>query len=199
MVGVVRTQTLEEARRQAHSFRRGGLELIEITFTVPQGPDLVRELREERSGGGPPWIGMGTVTTPERAREALDAGAEFLITPNVEPEVARMAREAGVFLGMGALTPTEIVAARRAGADVVKVYPLPTVGGPKYLATVRGPLWDIPMLAAGGYGVEDIPAYARAGACGFGIGDPLLGADEDETRDRIQRALRLARGEEETS
>lgn len=195
-MGVVRTQTREDAGRQARSFRRGGLELIEITFTVPQGPDLVRELLEERSGGGPPWIGMGTVTTPERAREALDAGAEFLITPNVEPEVARMAREAGVFLGMGALTPTEIVAARQAGADVVKVYPLPPVGGPRYLSTIRGPLWDVPMLAAGGYGIEEIPAYAQAGARGFGIGDPLLGATEDETRERIQRALRLARGEE---
>lgn len=195
-MGVVRTQTREEAGRQARSFRRGGLELIEITFTVPQGPDLVRELLAERSGGGPPFIGMGTVTTPERAREALDAGAEFLITPNVEPEVGRLAREAGVFLGMGALTPTEIVAARSAGADVVKVYPLPFVGGPEYLSTIRGPLWDVPMLAAGGYGIEEIPAYARAGALGFGIGGPLLGATEEETRERIQRALRLARGEE---
>lgn len=195
-MGVVRTQTREEAGRQARSFRRGGLELIEITFTVPQGPDLVRELLAERSGGGPPFIGMGTVTTPERAREALDAGAEFLITPNVETEVGRLAREAGVFLGMGALTPTEIVAARSAGADVVKVYPLPFVGGPEYLSTIRGPLWDVPMLAAGGYGIEEIPAYARAGARGFGIGGPLLGATEEETRERIQRALRLARGEE---
>lgn len=139
---------------------------------------------------------MGTLTTPERAREALDAGAEFLISPNVETELGPLAREAGVLLCMGALTATEIVAARRAGADVVKVYPLPPVGGARYLSTIRGPLPDIPMHAAGGFGIEEIPAYARAGALSFGLGSPLLGTTEEETRARCQRALRLARGEE---
>jgi 2-dehydro-3-deoxyphosphogluconate aldolase/(4S)-4-hydroxy-2-oxoglutarate aldolase len=97
---------------------------------------------------------------------------------------------------MGALTPSEIVAASEAGADLVKVYPLPPVGGTAYLATIRGPLSDIPMLAAGGFGVEEIPAYARAGAVAFGIAAPLLGfsADEAESRRRIGRALALARG-----
>jgi 2-dehydro-3-deoxyphosphogluconate aldolase/(4S)-4-hydroxy-2-oxoglutarate aldolase len=108
-----------------------------------------------------------------------------------------VAREAGLFLVMGALTCTEIVAASELGADLIKVYPLPTVGGPAYLSTIRGPLGDIPMLAAGGFGVEEIPAYARAGAVAFGLAAPLLGAgpDEAESRRRIARALALARGE----
>lgn len=174
-----------------------GLELIEITFTVPEATDLVRRLREERESGGPPWIGMGTVTSVERARQALDAGSELIVTPNADPEVAALVREAGVYLVVGALTCTEIVAARNMGADLVKVYPLPPVGGPGYLEVIRGPLGDIPMLAAGGYGVEDIPGYRKAGAQAFGIGAPLLRGDDTATREHVQRALRMARGEEE--
>lgn len=196
IIAVVRTSENAEAARQARLFIDSGLELIEITFTVPGATDLVRRLLSEREGGGPPWIGMGTVTSPERARQALDAGAEFVVTPNASPEVSALVRDAGVFLVVGALTPTEIVTARESGADLVKVYPLPAVGGPPYLEVVRGPLWDVPMLAAGGFGVDDIPAYRRAGARAFGIGAPLLAGDGEATRNHIQRALRLARGEE---
>jgi 2-dehydro-3-deoxyphosphogluconate aldolase/(4S)-4-hydroxy-2-oxoglutarate aldolase len=141
---------------------------------------------------------MGTVTTAARAREAVEAGAEFLVTPNVSADVAREARRAGLFLVMGALTATEIVHAVELGADIVKVYPLPPVGGPAYLAVIRGPLGDIPMLAAGGFGIEEIPAYAKVGAVAFGLAAPLLGAgggkDAAATRRDVERALALARG-----
>ena len=97
---------------------------------------------------------------------------------------------------MGALTPTEIVAAIEVGADLVKVYPLPPVGGPAYLSVIRGPLGDVPMLAAGGFGVEEIPAYRQAGAIAFGLAAPLLGvgSGERQARERIERAITLARG-----
>ena len=195
VIGVIRTSSTREAERQARLFADSGLELIEVTFTVPEAAGLVRKLlAERRSAGGPPWFGMGTVTTAARAREAVLAGAEFFVTPNASPEVAREARRAGLFLVMGALTATEVVAAHELGADIVKVFPLPPVGGPAYLKALRQPLGDIPMLASGGYGVEEIPAYAEAGAIGFGIGAPLLGADDAETRRRIVRALELAAG-----
>jgi 2-dehydro-3-deoxyphosphogluconate aldolase/(4S)-4-hydroxy-2-oxoglutarate aldolase len=198
IIAVVRTKSIEEAGRQARSFAAAGLELIEITFTVPGASGLVRELlagRGHRPEGeaGPPWFGMGTVTTAARAREALDAGAEFFVTPNTNPEVARLARESGTYLAMGAMTPTEMVAARELGADLVKVYPIPLVGGPAYLSVIRQPLDDIPMMASGGYGIEEIPAYGKAGATAFGIGAPLLGSTEEETRQRIAHALDLAR------
>lgn len=196
VIAVVRTTSTAEAESQAQAFLAGGIELVEITFTVPRGSELVRALLTGRSGDGPPWIGMGTVTGAARAEEALAAGAEFLVSPNVSSEVARKGQAAGAFVVLGALTPTEIVAARDAGADLVKVYPLPPVGGPAYLATVRQPLGDVPMLAAGGFGIEEIPAYRAAGAQAFGIGGPLLGADEAETRRRIGRALELAREQE---
>ena len=196
VVGVVRTESQEEAGRQARTFIAGGIELIEVTFTVPEATRLVEELLSEREGSGPPWIGMGTVTGSERAREALEAGAEFLVSPNTSSRIAKLARHADCFLVLGALTCSEIVRARDLGADIVKVYPLPPVGGAGYLSTVRQPLGDIPMLAAGGFGVEEIPDYARAGARAFGIGSPLLDPDDPTATTRIQRALVLARGQE---
>lgn len=197
IIGVVRTASLEDAAHQANVLASSGIELVEVTFTVPGASGLVRELLARRGGDGPPWFGMGTVTTAARAREAVAAGAEFLVTPNVSADVAREAGQAGLFLVMGALTCSEIVTAHELGADLIKVYPLPPVGGPAYLSVVRGPLGDIPMLAAGGFGIEEIPAYARAGAIAYGIGAPLLGVgpDEKEARRRIARALALARGE----
>ncbi len=196
IIGVVRTASRDEAAAQARSLAACGVELVEITFTVPGASGLVRELLAGRASEGPPWFGMGTVTTAARAREAVAAGAEFLVTPNVSPEVAREARQAGLFLVLGALTPTEIVSAVEAGADLVKVYPLPPVGGPAYLSVIRGPLGDVPMLAAGGFGVEEIPAYRQAGAIAFGLAAPLLGvgSGEPEARQRIERAITLARG-----
>lgn len=191
--GVVRTSTRAEAETQARIFRDAGLELIEITFTVPEATKVVEDLLAERSGAGPPWIGMGTVTTAERARRALAAGAEFLITPNVSADVAEVARQAGAYLVLGALTPSEIVAAAELGADLVKVYPLPPVGGAAYLSTVRQPLADVRILAAGGFDAEEIPAYREAGAVAFGLGAQLLGADSKSSRLRIETALRAAR------
>ena len=196
IIGVVRTASRDEAAAQARSLAACGVELVEITFTVPGASGLVRELLAGRASEGPPWFGMGTVTTAARAREAVEAGAEFLVTPNVSADVAREARNAGTFLVLGALTPTEIVSAVELGADLVKVYPLPPVGGPAYLSVIRGPLGDVPMLAAGGFGVEEIPAYRKVGAIAFGLAAPLLGVgpDEAEARRRIERALALARG-----
>lgn len=208
VIGVVRTASREEAAAQARALAAGGVELIEITFSVPGASGLVRELLASRDNSrskgdqpdGPPWYGMGTTTTAARAGEAVAAGAEFLVTPNVSADVAREARQAGLFLVMGALTCTEIVTAHELGADIVKVFPLPPVGGPDYLTRVRGPLGDIPMLAAGGFGVDEIPAYRRAGAIAFGMAAPLLGfdpgrgPDEAESRLRIARALEIARG-----
>ncbi len=172
----------------------GGLELIEVTFTVPGAERLVSELLEQRGGQGPPFIGMGTVTTRERAERAAAAGAEFLVSPNTSEDVAEISRDNDLFLVLGALSATEIVRAQELGADIVKVFPLPPVGGPAYLRAVRQPLGDIPMLASGGFAVDEIPDYRAAGASAFGIGAPLLGEDDESTQATIARAIELARG-----
>jgi 2-dehydro-3-deoxyphosphogluconate aldolase/(4S)-4-hydroxy-2-oxoglutarate aldolase len=194
LVGVVRTHDGAEGERQARLFIAGGIRLIEITFTVPDATGLVARLLAEREEGAGYVVGMGTVTDGERARRAVAAGAEFIVSPNVSRAVAEVAREAGRFLVVGALTPTEIVAAREVGADLVKVFPLPPVGGPDYLRAVRGPLGDVPMLGSGGFGPEEIAAYREAGASAFGIGAPLLAGSEEESLRRIAGAVALARG-----
>jgi 2-dehydro-3-deoxyphosphogluconate aldolase/(4S)-4-hydroxy-2-oxoglutarate aldolase len=195
IIAVVRNADRAVAAQQARSFLRHGLEMIEVTFSVPGATDLVRELLDERPSGSPIRIGMGTVTTAARAEAAAAAGSEFLVTPNVSAAVAGVARAHGLFLCMGGLTPTELVAAHELGADLLKVYPLPPVGGPAYLSVVRQPLGDLaPMLAGGGFGVEEIPAYRAAGAVAFGLGAPLLGPDDGATSGIIRRALALARG-----
>ncbi|MEO8503790.1 MAG: bifunctional 4-hydroxy-2-oxoglutarate aldolase/2-dehydro-3-deoxy-phosphogluconate aldolase [Acidobacteriota bacterium] len=189
ILGVVRTASIDEAERQARTLIAGGVQLVEITFSVPGATQLVRNLLHQYPGAssaGAPWIGMGTVTTRARAEDAVAAGARFLVSPNCSEDVAAVAREHDVFLVLGALTPTEIVRARELGADLVKVYPLPPVGGPSYLSVIRQPLADIPMLAAGGFPVSEIPAYRAAGASAFGMAATLLGD--------IPLALRLARG-----
>lgn len=190
VIGVVRTSAPEEAEALARGLIAAGIELIEVTFTVPGAAELVRRLLRERGASGPPWIGMGTVTGEERVRRALAAGAEFIVSPNAAAAVAGPVRAAGAYFVCGALTPTEIVAAAELGADLVKVYPLPPVGGAAYLATVRQPLGDIPMLAAGGFGVEEIPSYREAGAIAFGMAAPALLADDGAA---ARRALDHAR------
>lgn len=195
IIAVVRHPDRSVAAAQARSFIRHGLEMIEVTFTVPGATDLVRELLDERPVDSSIRVGMGTVTTAARAREAVAAGSEFVVTPNVSAAVADIARARHLFLCMGALSPSELVAAHELGADLLKVYPLPPVGGPAYLSVVRQPLGDIgPMLAGGGFGIEEIPAYRAAGAVAFGIGAPLLSPDDEMTSRNIRRALALARG-----
>jgi 2-dehydro-3-deoxyphosphogluconate aldolase/(4S)-4-hydroxy-2-oxoglutarate aldolase len=195
IIAVVRHRDPAEAARQARAFIRHGLELIEVTFTVPDATALVRELRAERPASAGWKVGMGTVTTGARAEAAAAAGSEFLVTPNVSPAVAGVAHAHGLYLCMGALTATELVAAHELGADLLKVFPLPPVGGPAYLSVIRGPLGDIgPMLAGGGFGVDEIPAYRAAGAVAFGLGSQMLGGDEQESATRIGRALAHARG-----
>jgi len=194
IIGVVRTHSPADAEATARQFIDAGLQLVEITFTVPGATELVQALKAEY-GDGPPWIGMGTVTTADRAEQAIAAGAAFIVSPNTTSTVATKAVDAGRYLVLGALTCSEIVAAQALGADLDKVYPLPPVGGPAYLEDVRQPLEDIRMLAAGGFGIDEIPAYRAAGAVAFGIGAPLLADSDAATRARIGRALAMARGE----
>ena len=195
VIAVVRHPDRAVAADQARTFIRHGLELIEITFTVPGAADLVRELLDLRPSGSLIRIGMGTVTTqPGRGKPSPRAASSWL-PPMSAPPSPESPRNSGLFLCMGGLTPSELVAAHELGADLIKVYPLPPVGGPAYLSVVRQPLGDLaPMLAGGGFGIEEIPAYRAAGAVAFGIGAPLLAPDDESTSRNILRALALARG-----
>jgi len=176
LIAVIRAPSPAAALSAAAAVARGGITMIEITFTVPDAPRVMAEL----SGRADLTIGAGTVLTAAQAREALAAGARYIIAPNLSLEVARVAVEAGVMFCPGAYTTNEILAARAAGAHVIKVYPVGVAGGPAYIQTIRDPLPDVPMLAAGGTNLENVVPFLRAGCVGVGLGgalaDPALAA-----------------------
>ncbi len=176
LVAVIRAPRPDAALGAARAVAAGGVSLVEITFTVPGATDVMAALRQEPGL----TVGAGTVLTAAQARAALGAGARFLIAPNLSREVAAEAHAAGVLFCPGAYTTGEILAAREAGAQVVKVYPVGVAGGPDYIRIIRDPLPDVPMLAAGGTNLENVVPFLEAGCIGVGLGaslaDPALAA-----------------------
>ena len=200
LLSVIRASTPDAALGAALAVQAGGIELIEITYTVPDANRVMREVAKQ-SGL---TMGAGTVLDAAQARAAIDAGAKFLVAPNFSPEVAAVAREAGVMFCPGAYTPTEIVAARAGGAHVVKVHPVGVAGGPAYIQVIRDPLPNIPMLAAGGTNLDNFIPFLKAGCVGVGLGpaiaDPALAAEgrfaeitrrAETFRERLREALAI--------
>jgi 2-dehydro-3-deoxyphosphogluconate aldolase/(4S)-4-hydroxy-2-oxoglutarate aldolase len=170
LLAVIRAPSPEVALAAARAVARGGIPLLEITFTVPQAPRVIAELARDPSL----TVGAGTVLTGGQARAALDAGARFIVAPNLSDEVATAATGSpGVLYCPGAYTTTEILAARAAGAHLVKVYPVGVAGGPAYIRVIRDPLPDVPMLAAGGTSLDNAAAFLEAGCVGLGLGGAL--------------------------
>ena len=176
LVAVIRAPSRDSALESALAVARGGIELLEITFTVPEAPQVIADL----SVRSDLTVGAGTVLTAAQAREAIGAGASFIVAPNLSAEVARASREAGVMFCPGAYTTSEILAAHAAGAHVIKVYPVGVAGGPDYIRVIRDPLPTVPMLAAGGTTLDNFVPFLRAGCIGVGLGaslaDPKLAA-----------------------
>jgi 2-dehydro-3-deoxyphosphogluconate aldolase/(4S)-4-hydroxy-2-oxoglutarate aldolase len=187
LVSVIRAADPEQAYGAALAVIRGGIRLVEITYSVPDAPSVMRRL-----AGQDAIIGAGTVLSEAEAHAALEAGARFIIAPNLGAAVAAVARAHDVLYCPGAYTTSEIVAARDAGAHVVKVYPVGVAGGPDYIRVIRDPLPRIPMLAAGGTHLDNVLPFLAAGCVGIGLGaslaDPALAAagrfDEIERRAR---------------
>jgi len=178
LVAVIRAATPSAALAAAEAVVAGGLPIVEVTFTVPEAPRVIAELSRRNL-----VVGAGTVLSREQARAALDAGARFIIAPNVSREVGEEALAAGVLFCPGAYTTTEILAARAAGAHLVKVYPVGVAGGPAYIRTIRDPLPEVPMLAAGGTNLENTLPFLRAGCLGVGLGASLADPDLAATGD----------------
>jgi 2-dehydro-3-deoxyphosphogluconate aldolase/(4S)-4-hydroxy-2-oxoglutarate aldolase len=174
-----------------------GIRSVEFTLTSRGALEALRIAAAELPEGAS--IGAGTVLTVEDADAAVQAGAQYLVTPTFDAGVVRHARDRHVPIISGAMTPTEILEAWRAGATAVKVFPAGTLGGPAYLAAVRGPLPGVPMVPTGGIEVDEAGGYLRAGAVAVGIGGPLLGdaatpdGDLGALRDRAERLLASVR------
>lgn len=177
LVAAIRASSPETAEIAARAIAEGGIRHIEVTFTIPEATRVMRALASAPNL----IVGAGTVLTGEKARAALDAGARFLIAPNLSVEVAGVAKDAGVMYCPGAYTTNEILAAYVAGADVIKVYPVGVAGGPPYIRVIRDPLPDLPLLAAGGTTLENLLPFLMAGCMAVGLGaalcDPALVAD----------------------
>ena len=171
----------------------GGIRSIELTLTTPGTLDALPELRRRHPGA---VIGIGTVTTRADAETAIERGAAYLVTPVVDTGVIAAARDAVLPVYPGALTPTEVLAAWRAGASAVKIFPAGTVG-PGYAGHLRGPFPDLRFIPSGGVSLDDIPAWLRAGASAVSLGGPLLGdalagGSLDALTQRCRRAVQLA-------
>lgn len=174
VVPVVRTSTAALAATACAWLREAGMEVLEITLTTPDAVALIREL----SGEPGLLVGAGTVPDERAADACLAAGARFLVTPWLDPAVVAAARAAGACAMPGALTPTEIRAAIAAGADVVKIFPAGSVGGPAHVKALRAVFPDVAFCPTGGVDAGNTPAYLAAGAAFVGIGGRLV----DEAR-----------------
>src|SRR3954463_8528167 len=171
IVAVVRSESSESLLKVVQALADGGVTAAEITFTVPDAVEVIRQVRKEI--GDAVVLGAGTVLDPETARAALLAGAEYIVAPTVNVEVIRLCRRYDKAVMPGAFTPTEVVAAWEAGADVVKVFPA-DVGGPPYLKAIHGPLPQIRLMPTGGVDLDTAEAFLKAGACCLGVGSSLV-------------------------
>ncbi len=194
--GVLRTENAEAGFQACLTALDAGVGTIEVTKTVPSCLELIRGLIATTMGRYP--VGVGTVWDPGAVREAKDAGASFVVTPVVLPEVAEACREHDILCVLGALTPTEIYQARLHGAALVKVFPIAPVGGPRYIETLNGPLGGVPFWVSGGVSIEDIGAYLQLGVKVVGLtgalfpADALARRDMDTIRANAERAAKAA-------
>jgi len=181
IIPIIRAASADAAVAVAEALLQGGLTVAEITFTVPNAVQAIE--RVAKRFPGKLLVGAGTVTDAEAARRAMDAGAEFIVTPCLVPEVIEAARRADVAVLPGALTPGEVFAAFRAGGDMVKVFPVQNVGGAAYLRALRGPFPDIPLVPTGGVTLENLTELFKAGAAAVGVGTELIPKDALARRD----------------
>src|ERR1700678_4150435 len=173
LVPVLRAQSVEQAMALADAIAAGGVTVLEVTMTVPSAINVMRRLAQQRPDI---LIGAGTVLDPETARMCILEGAQFIVSPALKLSTIDMCHRYGIAVLPGALTPTEIVTAWEAGADVVKVFPASALGGAKYLTALKGPLPHIDLIPTGGVSVATAAEFLAAGAFALGVGSDLVDA-----------------------
>ena len=171
LVPVLRAESEEQALALASAIAAGGVTVLEVTMTVPGAIRVMRRLAEERPDI---LIGAGTVLDPETARMCILEGAQFVVSPALNVKTIEMCHRYGIAVLPGALTPTEIVTAWEAGADVVKIFPASALGGAKYLKSVKAPLPQVEMIPTGGVSLATAADFLEAGAFALGVGADLV-------------------------
>lgn len=177
LVPVLRAQSVDQAMALAAAVAAGGVTVLEITMTVPGAIQVMRKLAEQRPDI---LIGAGTVLDAETARMCILEGAQFIVSPALNLKTIEMCHRYSIAVLPGALTPTEIVTAWQAGADVVKVFPANAMGGAKYLSSLKGPLPQVEMIPTGGVMLGTAAEFLEAGAFALGVGSDLVAAKEIE-------------------
>jgi len=171
LVAILRSPSGDSLADAAEALLAGGIETIEVTFTVPRAAQVIERVADRL--GDRVLLGAGTVLDTETARTALLAGARFIVSPTINLDVIRMCHRYDALAMPGALTPTEILTAWEAGAEIVKVFPS-DITGPKYLRALAGPLPQIRLMPTGGVNLETAAEFLRAGACALGVGSSLV-------------------------
>jgi len=171
VIAVIRMAETEKLSKVVEAIRKGGVKAVEITMTTPHALDIIASLSKKKPSKS--LVGAGTVLDPKTAARAIQAGADFVVSPVTNFDVIDICHKYNTFMAPGALTPTEIVAAWEAGADVVKVFPTTSVG-PKYFKELKGPLPQIRLMPTGGVSLENARAFIDNGASCVAIGTALL-------------------------
>ena len=194
--GVLRTLDADAGFQACLAAIEGGIGTIEITTTVPSCFEMVRGILASTGGKTP--IGVGTVWDPGAVRDAKEAGADFVVTPVLLPEVAEACRQEDLLCVLSALTPTEIYQARLAGAGLVKIFPITPVGGIEYIRALNGPMGGVPYFVSGGVEVGHIADFLRLGVRAVGLTNSLFSAEAlahrafDGIRRKAERAAEAA-------
>lgn len=191
IVAIMRGMPAKDAISLANALHKGGINILEITLNSPNALQVIEELSTQFKDTM--LIGAGTVLTAEEANDAINAGAQFIISPALDAGVITATKDAGKVSIPGAYTPTEIVQAYRSGADIIKVFPAPNAA---YIRNILAPLNNYKLMPTGGINVDNINDYAAAGAVAFGIGNALVNSKEEVNELYLQnledKARRLA-------
>ncbi len=171
IVPAVRTSSTDDARFAAEAVARSGIPIVEITMTVPGAIDVISYLVKNLPNM---IVGAGTLLDVGTARLCADAGVRFLTSPGLDLEIVSFAAKEKMCMMAGALTPTEVITAWKAGSDFVKVFPCAQVGGESYVRALRGPLPHVPLIAAGGVNQQTASSFILAGADAIGVGRELI-------------------------
>lgn len=175
VAGVIRSGDPEAAFRACLAAVDGGVATLEVPLTVPSCFDVIRGLIASTLSSVP--VGVGTVFDPNVVPRAKKAGAAFVVTPTLVPEVAEACAREDIMCILGALTPTEIHGASLAGADMVKIFPVQSMGGPEYIKLLKGPMPDVPFWVSGGVEIDQIRHYLALGVCAVGLTSALFPPD----------------------
>lgn len=172
LIPVLRAKSLQTGHALVNAMMAGGITVVEVTMTVPDAPTLLRELKQRH--GDSLLLGSGTVTDATQAEATIDAGAEFVVSPSLHPDVIAKTKELGKISIPGALTPTEVITAWRAGADYVKIFPCSAMGGASYLKSLLAPFPELKLIPTGGVTLQTGADFLKAGARALGVGTDLV-------------------------